>query len=316
MTEHETGKWMPGMSLDIAKKRATLLQKTRDFFQSRNILEVETPLLCHTSTPDPMIDSFILETDQRTAYLQTSPEFAMKRLLAANYGPIYQICKAFRKEESGRYHNPEFTLLEWYRPGFNHHDLMNEMDLFLQATLSTGPCDKISYQALFEKHCNINPLDATVEQLTTIAKQNDIHYAEEADKDTWLHLILSHAIEPTLGKETPIFIYDYPKSQAALSVINGDTAERFEVYFKGVELANGFHELTDANEQQVRFEKENKLREKTGKHALPVDHLLLSALESGLPSCAGVALGFDRLVMLALDSGHIKNVVAFTTKNA
>ena len=313
MSEHKKDRWMPAMNLQTAKKRAALLQRTRDFFQSRNVLEVETPLLCHTSTPDPMIDSFALAGQQ--GFLQTSPEFAMKRLLASDYGSIYQICKAFRQEESGRNHNPEFTLLEWYRPGFNHHDLMDEMDLFLQATLDTQPCDKISYQALFEKHFHLNPLIATLEELKTIGSQHNIHYSAEADKDTWLQLILSHVIEPTLGKEKPIFIYDYPKSQAALSVIKGDIAERFEVYFNGIELANGFHELTDANEQRARFEKENVLREKMGKDTLPTDHLLLSALESGLPNCAGVALGFDRLVMLATEQLRIENVIAFTSEN-
>ena len=303
--------WKPSASLNNLRFRAQLIKRLRHFFDIRGVLEVETPLMYPTSIPDPMIDSFCIELPRKRYFLQTSPEFAMKRLLAAGVGPIYQLCKAFRQEESGRMHNPEFTMLEWYRPGFNHHDLMVEMDALLQDMLSTAPCDKISYQALFEKHCDINPHETDSEILSRIAKQYHIDYRGLADKDTWLHLLLTHVIEPHLGLEKPVMIYDFPVTQAALSKINHERAERFEVYYRGIELANGFHELLNADEQRARFEKDNAARIAIGKSPLPIDEFLLSALEAGLPPCAGVALGFDRLVMLALGCDDIKDVMAF-----
>lgn len=312
MAAEQKHHWAPSMNLPTARTRAEILKRTRDFFAARNILEVETPVLCHSSTTDPMIDSIRAE-DAR--YLQTSPEFCMKRLLAAGFGPIYQLCKAFRREESGRYHNPEFTILEWYRPGFSHHHLMDEMDDFLQLTLQTKPSERITYQALFEIHCKLNPLTASTDDLKAFAQKNDIHLHGNADHDTWLHLIMSHIIEPTLGADKPLFIYDYPKSQAALAKINGDVAERFEVYYQGIELANGFHELTDASEQRARFEKENQQRKEINKETIPLDHALLDALKSGIPDCAGVALGFDRLVMLATKQTQIQHVITFNCEN-
>ena len=301
--------WKPSISIKNLQFRAQLIKRLRHFFETRGVLEVETPLLYHTSVPDPTIDSFCLELPRKRYFLQTSPEFAMKRLLAAGAGPMYQLCKAFRQEESGRFHNPEFTMLEWYRPGFNHHDLMTEMDAFLQDMLGVLPCDKISYQALFEKHCDVNPHEANSEMLACIAKQHQIDYRGAADKDTWLHLLLTHVIEPHLGFEKPVMIYDFPVTQAALSNIHHERAERFEVYYRGIELANGFHELLDADVQRARFEKDNATRIALGKSPLPIDEFLLGALEAGLPPCAGVALGFDRLVMLALGCNYIQDIL-------
>lgn len=305
--------WAQSASPANLEKRALIIRKIRSFFEERNVLEVDTPLLCQSTTPNPCIGSFIVGDNK---YLQTSPEFAMKRMLASGMGAIYQICKAFRLEESGNKHNPEFTMLEWYRPEFNHHDLMNEMDAFLQAVIGTLPADEISYQALFETHFDINPHTASAESLCDIAKAQGMHVEFDAEKDTWLDLLLTHRIESKLGLEKPIFIYDYPKSQAALSKINGNIAERFEVYYKGMELANGFHELTDAAEQRKRFESEIAERQKLKKHVPPLDERFLQALSAGMPNCAGVAVGVDRLIMLTLDTNNIGDVLAFTTKNA
>lgn len=217
----------------------------------------------------------------------------MKRLLAAGSGAIYQICKAFRKEEEGRFHNPEFTMLEWYRPGFTHHDLMQEMDELLQFILGTLSAEKISYADLFIQYAGINPHTASIENLTACLQKNNIaiHSSIEiCNKDTALQLVLTHLIEPQLGKESPCFIYDFPVSQAALAKIeqnNPPTAARFEVYFKGIELANGFHELQDINEQRKRFEKNVLERQQLGLESPPIDEYFLAALKHGLPDLRG-----------------------------
>jgi lysyl-tRNA synthetase class 2 len=253
-------------------------------------------------------------------YLQTSPEYAMKRLLTAHNEPIYQITKAFRQEEIGRYHNPEFTMLEWYRPGFNHHQLMDEMDELLQLVLKCQPAQRISYQDLFLTYLHINPHHATLEELSACATQHHIHVAAEiTDCDTWLNLLASHCIDPKLGHDCPCFVYDFPASQAALARIqpgHPPVASRFEVYIKGIELANGFHELQNAAEQRQRFEKNLAERKRQALRLLPIDELFLAALSHGLPDCAGVALGIDRLIMLATHNTHIEKVISFDISRA
>jgi len=312
-------RWMPSANNNTLKARARIIKQLRLFFDDRHFLEVDTPLLSQASVPDPHIESFKIA--HQTLYLQTSPEFAMKRLLAAGSGPIYQICKAFRQGESGHKHNPEFTLLEWYRPGFDHHDLMNEMDELLQTILNTNTAQRLSYQDVFIKFVDINPHTATLEQCQQCAEQHQIKTQglEKADKDDWLNIILTHCIEPKLGHEAPLFIYDYPASQATLAKVRkGDPplTERFEVYIKGLELANGFHELTDSKEQRARFEKDNQARLANGQATLPIDEYLLAALEAGLPNSAGIALGIDRLIMLALDQASLNQVIAFPSDRA
>lgn len=303
--------WQPSATIDALRQRARILQLIRDFFAKRNVLEVETPLLCTTSVTAPYIQSIATQS----SYLQTSPEYMMKRLLAAGSGDIFQICKAFRQEEMGRFHQPEFTLLEWYRIGFDHHALMNEMDELLQVVLKTQPAERVSYQTLFETHLQINPHTISVDELRTIAHEHNINIQDDiTDKDTWLQLLCSHCIEPHIGLEKPLFIYDYPASQAALARLSPSNpliASRFEVYFRGIELANGFHELANANEQRTRFENDLRERKKLGLLELPIDEHLLAALTHGLPDCAGVALGIDRLIMLALDANQINDVVSF-----
>ncbi len=257
---------------------------------------------------------------EKILYLQTSPEYAMKRLLAAEIGPIYQICKAFRQGEVGNFHNPEFTMLEWYRPGFDHHALMNEMDQLLQVILKTQAASRFSYADIFEHHLKINPLTADNKAIKECVIEHAIDIQDGTlSRDDLLNLLLTHCIEPYLGHEKPLFIYDFPPSQAALAKIRQEeppVASRFEVYFKGIELANGFHELQDAHEQQLRFEKDLAYRAQHHMAAVPIDQRFLTALQHGMPDCAGVALGIDRLVMLATGCDSIKEVVSFAFERA
>lgn len=312
--------WQPSAEISELKNRADILKSIRAFFAERDVLEVETPLMCRASVTDPFIDSIPAfyqshpQSKPECFYLQTSPEYAMKRLLAAGSGSIFQLCKAFRQAENGRLHNPEFTMLEWYRIGFDHLRLMQEVDNLLQCILKTKPADKITYQQLFQTHFNFSVHDVSPDTLRTCAEQHHIDVdAEITDRDTWFNLLLTHHIEPQLGNDKPCIIYDFPVSQAALARINADgkTAARFEVYYRGMELANGFHELQDTAEQRRRFEKNNQMRAEQQLPVMPIDELFLSALESGLPDCAGVALGVDRLVMLAAGKSSIHDVISF-----
>ncbi len=320
--------WQPKARIENLRIRAQLLARIRDFFAQRNILEVETPLLGRGATTDIYIHSFTtvyhppgVQENSQLFYLQTSPEFAMKRLLAANSGAIYQICKAFRNGEFGRKHNSEFTMLEWYRPGFNHHQLMDEMDEFLQYILNTSSAQRFSYVAMFQHYLNLHPYASSVFDLKNCAKEQGLGEVAgiDDDKNTWLDLLLTHFIEPHLGKNAPVFIYDFPASQASLAKIRQDdfpVAERFEVYMQGMELANGFHELSDAKEQEQRFIADNLQRKKLGLAEITIDHYLIQALENDFPECAGVALGIDRLMMLALQTESIEQVLSFTLENA
>lgn len=305
--------WQPTASIENLKKRAQIMQQIRNFFVDRNVLEVETPLFYESTVTDPVQKAFQLGQ----CFLQTSPEYAMKRLLAAGSGDIFQICKAFRDDEVGRMHNPEFTMLEWYRIGFNLSDLMDEMSDLLQLILNCERPDRMTYQQLFLSILNTDPLTADVNQLKDIAAQNNIHLSDnfgDTDKDTWLDILMTHLIEPQVGKTKPTFIYNYPSSQAALAKINTDqtTAQRFEVYFQGMELSNGYYELLDPIELEKRFHEDNALRKSRGLPERPIDEKLLAAQRSGIPDCAGVSLGLDRLMILALGAKHICEVVAFT----
>lgn len=309
--------WAPSASFSNLKMRAHYLEAVRAFFKARDVLEVETPLLCRASVTDPFIESFPVTIKQNGPhyYLQTSPEYAMKRLLAADSGAIFQICKAFRQDEWGRFHNPEFTMLEWYRPNYTHHDLMNEMDDFLCAILKTKPAERMSYQALFKSYLGVNPHKTNLKELKACAaSQKIVTHEIIEDPHTLLELLMTHIIEPQIGQNRPCFVYDYPSHQAALSIVKNDNppvAERFEVYFKGLELANGFHELLDAEEQYNRFQKNIETRKNNHQTILEIDELFLAALQNGLPACAGVALGFDRLMMIALNAHQISDVLSF-----
>ncbi len=309
--------WQPTASIDNIKRRAELYKNIRAFFASKNILEVETPLLCQHTVTDCHIDSFALENKSR--FLQTSPEYAMKRLIAAGSGSIYQICKSFRNGESGKKHNPEFTMLEWYRIGFDHHDLMNEIDELLQFILKSQPAEKITYRELFLKFLNIDFFKADLSQLKKIILDNNIEINVDAiDFDAALQILLTHLIEHKLGFDKPLFLYDFPISQAALAKIRGGefpVAERFELYINGIEIANGFHELTDPAEQQKRFSKDQDKRRENKKFIPEIDQHFIASLNS-LPNCAGVAIGLDRLLMYCADTKNIQDVICFPWESA
>ena len=319
MSPEQKNNWQPSAAIATLRKRADIIKSIRAFFYARNVLEVDTPLMCHTSVTDPFIQSIPVtyqpSLQKQPYYLQTSPEYMMKRLLAAGSGDIFQLCKAFRQDEVGQHHNPEFTMLEWYRLGFDHHKLMDEMDELLQMVLNVAPATRVTYADLFQQQLNINPHQTSVDELRDCAQAHSLNVPNDIDDiDTWLQLLSSECIEPNIGLDKPIFIYDFPASQAALARIqpgNPPVAARFEVYFRGIELANGFHELQDANEQRKRFENNLIERQKLELNLLPIDEYFLAALEHGLPDCAGVALGIDRLIMLACDADKIADVVSF-----
>lgn len=317
--------WRPTASLERLRQRAKLLSRIRHFFSERDVLEVETPLLSHASVTDPHLTSMtttfktIGMEKERILYLQTSPEFAMKRLLAAGIGSIYQLSKAFRQDEKGKRHHPEFTILEWYRLNFDHHALMDEMDSFLKTMLPIEKTERIRMADLFNAHLGINPHQTDREELIECAKKKKLSFhktLENASCTTWLDLLFSHIIEPTLGESHPIFIYDFPVAQAALAKIREEkppVASRFEVYYKGLELANGFHELQDPDQQRTRFETDLAFRMNNDMATPPMDEYFLAALQHGLPDCAGVALGVDRLLMLALHADNMSDVISFAS---
>ncbi|EPK0066931.1 TPA: elongation factor P--(R)-beta-lysine ligase [Klebsiella pneumoniae] len=323
----ETATWQPSAPIPNLLKRAAVMAEIRRFFTDRGVLEVETPCMSQATVTD--IHLFPFETrfvgpghsQGLNLYLMTSPEYHMKRLLAAGCGPVFQLCRSFRNEEMGRHHNPEFTMLEWYRPCYDMYRLINEVDDLLQQVLECQPAESLSYQQAFQRHLEIDPLSADKAQLREVAAKLDLsNIADtEEDRDTLLQLLFTMGVEPHIGKDRPTFIYHFPATQASLSQISPEdhrVAERFEVYYKGIELANGFHELTDAHEQRLRFEQDNRKRAARGLPQQPIDNNLLAALEAGLPDCSGVALGVDRVVMLALGAESIGEVIAFTVDRA
>jgi lysyl-tRNA synthetase class 2 len=330
MTEMDVS-WMPGASLELLKKRAWMLDRIRQFFKTRHVLEVETPIMSRAGNTDPHLESFFTQfrgpgsPDGRTMYLQTSPEFAMKRLLASGSGDIFQVCKVFRNEEKGRLHNPEFTMLEWYRLGFDHHALMDEINdllVFLGLLEDSEVVTKITYSALFEEIVGINPNEVSVAELYSCARQHQLgipdsmaaNIRDESERNDWLDLIMTQAIEPVLRERGFVFVFDFPASQASLARISeGSTpvAERFELFANGVELANGFHELTDPEEQKSRFHNEVAIRSKLGLMPVAMDQQLLAALQHGLPDCSGVAVGLDRMLMCLANKHDISAVLAF-----
>lgn len=314
--------WRPTATLEALRQRAEMLARLRRYFAGQGVLEVETPLLSAAAIPDPHIPSFTTAPDPQggaSRYLNTSPEFAMKRLLAAGAGPIYQVCKAFRRGEQGRQHNPEFTLLEWYRPGFDHLQLMDEVEALVRQLAEgfrpLGPAQRLSYRAAFRQFLDIDPFAADAAQLASCAQAQGLgEVSGLADRDDWLDLLMGHCVQPQLGKDGPTFIYDYPASQAALARIRpGEppVAERFELFIDGIELANGFHELQDAGEQRARFEADARRRQLAGLDAVDLDEHLLAALSAGLPACAGVALGLDRLLLVLNRASQLSDVLAF-----
>jgi lysyl-tRNA synthetase class 2 len=310
-----------GAPLRTLERRAAMLAAIREFFAARNVLEVETPALSVAAPTDPAIES--IEASARSIaarlYLHTSPEFAMKRLLAAGCGDIYQICRVFRDDELGRWHQPEFTLLEWYRLGLDDDGLMNEVAELVAAALAAGsshgerPIVRLAYADALERALGVRP-DAPTERLRARLGARGVEVPQRLAHDAALDLAFATAVVPSFAAEALTFVHDYPASQAALARLKPTTppvAARFELFCGGVELANGFHELTDAAEQRRRFEAERAARLAAGRAAPPLDEALLEAMERGLPDCAGVALGIDRLVALAVGADELAAALSF-----
>lgn len=315
--------WQPTASRQTLQLRASLNRLVREFFHARGCLEVETPNLSEAGNTDPNIDSLSLQfSGPRSAgvaqrWLRTSPEFALKRLVASGIGDCYELGRVFRNGEVGRRHNPEFTLLEWYREGWDHHRLMQEAADLVQAALALVgrkvTVNSVTYEELFKQILGVCPHSASLDVLQAALSAFSIN-PDGLGRDDWLDLLLTHRIESALPKDVLTVVYDYPASQCALAQVRHDeppVAERFELYLGGIELANGYHELTDAAEQRARFERDLAVRSERGSQQPPIDVRLLEALQAGLPACAGVALGIDRLMMAMLGTQDIADVLAF-----
>ena len=313
--------WQPGASLATLRQRAKILSTVRKFFADRDILEIETPLLSSATATDVHLTSLTTKLsnliESKTYFLQTSPEFAMKRLLANDVGPIFQICKAFRGDSPTSLHNPEFSILEWYRPGFAMEKLMDEVADLIDATIGVNKITRLSYLEVFKGKLGVNPHVCSLEELAELANSRidinscDLNFSE------YLDLVMTTLIEPELPEYC--FIFDYPKSQAALSVVENDAdgnviAKRFELYCRGMEIANGYLELTDPVEQRRRLETDNVNRSVKGLPQLPIDENLIAALDAGMPNTSGVALGLDRLLMVIDEINDIDKALAFSIK--
>lgn len=314
--------WRPTTSFATLEVRAKMLRAAREYFAATRALEVETPTLSAAAVTDPHLASIAAHACGRRHYLHTSPEYAMKRLLAAGSGDLWQIARVYRDGESGRYHNPEFTLLEWYRLGLDHHQLMDDVERLLTAMLPPHRVpersERLSYREAMHLFAGVDAFqDSTMLLMGALQAANiDVPRGLDNDRDAVLDLLMSTCVGPKLGHERLTFIYDYPASQAALARIRGPVASRFEAYLDGIELANGFHELGDVSEQRHRFERDLQVRQARGLPLPPMDENFLAALEHGLPDCAGVALGFDRVVMCAVGAQHIDEVLTFPIEHA
>jgi len=324
--------WRPAADWEVLEARAAMLERLRRDFNMAGFLEVETPLLSSDVCVDEHIDPFVVSgLDDDELFLQTSPEFAMKRLVADSARSIFQVTRAFRRDEFGTQHNPEFTIVEWYVPGSTY---LNQMDLvehlvrsvaevaprcppWMERPISGEPFGRLSYDAAFARALGVEVLGRSTDELVELAGRELESVPESlgaSDRDGWLNLLLAERVEPTLGQDRPEFLYDFPSSQAALSRIRRgevDVAERMELYIDGLEICNGYQELTDADELAGRVVEQSRRRASAGRRDLPRTSRLESAQRSGLPECAGVALGFDRLVMRTLGLDRIEQVLAF-----
>ena len=318
--------WTPSASFDALRLRARLNAAIRDFFAARDVLEVETPVMSQAGNTEPNIASFALEfsgrTDggPRTRWLRTSPEHPLKRLLCAGLGDCYELGRVFRDGEAGGRHNPEFTMLEWYRLGMDHVQLAGETAELVRMALALvgreACVESVTYRALYLRELDLDPMRAPDDELR--AALGDVAIDPEGlTRDDWLDLLMTHRIQPRLSPDTITVLRDYPASQCALARIRASTdgeppvAERFELYLGPLELANGYHELADAGEQRARFERDHRVRQARGAPLPAIDERMLDALAHGLPHCAGVALGVDRLLMAMLGTGVIADVLAF-----
>lgn len=308
--------WQPSSSIETLQARAKFNGYIREFFELRGVMEVETPVLSQAGVNDANLHPVVAQCCDKTTYLQTSPEYPMKRLLAAGSGDIYQICKTFRDGELGSRHNPEFTMLEYYRLGFDLKTLMDEVAQLVGDYLMIQSRVDLSYQHALKQYAKIDAFSATDAELRDRVAEfvgDDLTLS----RDECLDIVMSHVVEPNLPKDCLVFINDYPASQAALAKTYTDQndvqkAKRFELYVNGLELANGYHELTDANEQKDRFEHQADARDRNQQD----DKNFLQALEAGLPDCSGVAIGLDRILMLKLNKTDIQSVLSFDFSRA
>ncbi len=320
--------WGTRASKETLLERALMLKNIRAFFDAHGVIEVETPLLSRYATTDPHLHSLSSSFRGRACYLNTSPEYAMKRLLAGWKQSIYQICKAFRDDELGINHNPEFTLLEWYRPDYDLSQLMDELAALINALLPNSKklaaFERFSYQQAFEDVAGFNPHETTSSECYRIALNNQVEIPQGLtvvdDVDNWLDWLLTQMVLPAFKKDRFTFLYDYPASQCTLANIAHNAqqvpvAKRFELFFGEVELANGYNELTNADEQLQRFQQENQMRKKAGKAPSVIDENFIAALKHGLPECSGVAVGLDRLLMVLTNKNYIDKVLSFSWGN-
>jgi lysyl-tRNA synthetase class 2 len=320
--------WRPSAGLDLLHGRAAMLARIRAYFASQEVAEVQTPVLSGAAVSDPQIESVAAApAGGGRRFLQTSPEYPMKRLLAAGFGDCYQVCPVFRDGEAGRLHNPEFTMIEWYRLDYGVGEMQHDVDRVLRVACadvrSFGPAREVSYRAAVLDATGVDCRSAGAAEVRAALAARGIEpaNADGWDADAWLDLLMGAVVGPALGHDVPVFVNDYPASQASLARlrVDGDgtpVAERFELYVDGLELANGFRELGDAVEQRRRFEQDLRVRERNGQARNPLDERLLAALEHGLPDCAGVALGFDRLVTAAWRLDSLAAAMAFPAERA
>lgn len=321
--------WRPTADWSVLVKRAELMRQVRQFFYEKKVTEVDTHLLSQFGVTDCHLSNLTTEfkyplpSGNEKLYLQTSPEYAMKRILAAYKQDIFQLSHVVRDDEIGRFHNPEFTLLEWYRVGYDDNQLIAEVAEFLIEVCDAPEAKVITYQQAFIEYLGIDPLSSagvdTIRQHLIERPSLSEWMSKETDEDIILQVAFSELIESQFPGNRPICVTEFPQSQAALARIDRNderVARRFEFYYRGVELANGYHELSDADEQRIRFKKDNAWREKHGREAQPEDTRLLAALDSGLPACAGVALGFDRLLMIICGAKTISEVLPFSIDTA
>jgi lysyl-tRNA synthetase class 2 len=321
-----SGDWRPSAALEILRMRAQMLRETRAYFAAQGVIEVETPILGHATVTDVHLESLATRVaGSGVYYLQTSPEYAMKRLLAAGSGDIYQVARVFRDGERGTLHNPEFTLIEWYRVGLDAGRMMDDVAALITRLVSPHRAlratERLSYRDAVRSLAGIDPLAASSADLRAGLQAQGVAVPVPAseERDDYLDLLMSTVVGPRLGSGRLTFIHDYPVSQAALARVKPSdpaVAERFELFLDGIELANGFHELCDAGEQRARFERDLAQRRTRGRGEPPVDERLLAALEAGLPACSGVAVGFDRVVMAATGARSIDGVIAFPADRA
>ena len=325
-TTNKSVNWKPVANIDVAHRRATILKKIRAFFEKRNILEIDTPIMSDSNVTDPNIECISvspLAGDDHKYHLHSSPELNMKRLLADGFPDIYQICKVFRDNEYSSRHQPEFTIIEWYRKNYDLTKIMNETVEFIEMIIKTSRTisnpNFLSYHEIFFQTLGVNPLSTTTKTLAKIANENlNLSTSLSMDRDQWLDLLMVNCITPKIPSDRLTVIYHYPESQAVLAKIcrkNNKEADRFEVFFGSLELANGYAELTNFKEQQRRFKSDQLTRKSRGLTSKTPDIKYAAAMKSGLPECSGVAVGLDRLMMIDLKVSDINSTQHFPLEN-